>query len=91
VWFRLGGCELHLIANDGWLPPRENPARPQQGPHLALAVDEIEPLRRRLDAAGIATEYPDVGIEGRQRLYCRDPFGNLIEVVNVIAELTFGD
>lgn len=86
AWYRLGSSELHLIGNPDWLPPREHPEHPQAGPHIALVVDDLAALRGRLDAQGVATEDPLLPIEGRIRFYCRDPFGNLIEVVQMLSK-----
>jgi catechol 2,3-dioxygenase-like lactoylglutathione lyase family enzyme len=72
IWFRVGGdCELHLMLAD---------EQPPQRPHLCLVVDgDLDDVRARLEAAGVATETP-TEIVGRPRFMCRDPFGNLIEL-----------
>jgi catechol 2,3-dioxygenase-like lactoylglutathione lyase family enzyme len=75
IWFCAGdGCELHLMLT-GEEPPR--------GPHFCLAVDtNLDALRARLEAAGIATR-DGTELLGRQRFSCRDPFGNLIELTRL--------
>ena len=72
VWFRLGGdLELHCMLVDEAPPER---------PHFCLAVDEdLAALRARLEAADTETR-DATEIVGRPRFFCRDPFGNLIEL-----------
>jgi len=72
IWFRVGGdLELHLFDSD-------EPAPRSQ--HLCLRVDSgLDDLRRRLDDAGIETE-DTTEIIGRPRFFCRDPFGNRVEL-----------
>jgi len=76
VWFRAGGdCELHLMLVDEPPPDR---------PHFCLAVDDLDGVRRRLEAAGVGTQDP-TPLTGRPRFMCRDPFGNLIELCRIEA------
>lgn len=70
LWFQLGDTELHLFAE----PIRGD----RSARHFCIAVEDIEAVRMRLDAAGV----PVVGatpLPGRARIFCRDPFGNLVE------------
>lgn len=75
VWFRLGETELHLFA--------EEPAgQDRSGRHFCMAVDDLDAVRSRLEAAGV----PVVGtipIPGRPRYFVRDPFGNMIEICTI--------
>lgn len=75
VWFRAGGDhELHCILADD--PPPEKP-------HFCLvADDDLDGLRARLEDAGVATE-DATEIVGRPRFFCRDPFGNLVELTRI--------
>jgi catechol 2,3-dioxygenase-like lactoylglutathione lyase family enzyme len=75
VWFRAGGdLELHLFLTD------EEP--PEQA-HFCLAVEEeLAGLRARLEAAGVRTR-DGTEIVGRPRFFCRDPFGNLVELARL--------
>jgi catechol 2,3-dioxygenase-like lactoylglutathione lyase family enzyme len=55
-------------------------------PDLSIEVDDLEEALRRIRAAQIPIEYgPIVEPWGVQRLYVRDPFGRL---VNILAHLT---
>ena len=73
VWFAVGdGLDLHLHVLDGDDPPAVRS-------HFCLLVgDELEPLRARVEAAGIATRDPRLW-PGRGAFFCCDPFDNLIE------------
>lgn len=74
VWFRVGGdMELHVML-------RGEPARDQR--HFCLVTEELEAVRQRLEAAGVETSDP-TEIVGRPRFFCRDPFGNLVELTRI--------
>ncbi|WP_420139310.1 VOC family protein, partial [Sphingomonas sp.] len=56
------------------------------GHHLGLRVDDVEKARRFLVSRGCTvmdiisiTEGP---LAGKKNLYCRDPFGNPLEIVD---------
>jgi catechol 2,3-dioxygenase-like lactoylglutathione lyase family enzyme len=75
IWFRVGApdLELHLMIGS---PP------PEGGQHFCLELPELEALRARLEAAGVSTR-DTVEIVGRSRFFCRDPFGNLVELARI--------
>ena len=77
VWFDAGAdhVELHFLPDT--VPPD---ARAQR--HFCLEVDDVEAWRRRLEEKGVATS-EDVPIPNRPRFFCRDPFGNLIELTTI--------
>jgi catechol 2,3-dioxygenase-like lactoylglutathione lyase family enzyme len=52
------------------------------GRHYCLAVDDLDALRARLEAAGVSV-VNDIPIPGRPRFFARDPFGNLIEFTTI--------
>jgi catechol 2,3-dioxygenase-like lactoylglutathione lyase family enzyme len=74
AWFRLGDAELHLFFEE---MQADRSAR-----HFCIAVDDIDDVRARLEREDVpvvgATPLPD-----RPRLFCRDPFGNLIEITSM--------
>ncbi len=76
IWFRVGepDLELHLMLVDEPAPG---------GGHLCLAVDDVDALRGRLEEAGIDTS-DATEILGRPRFFCRDPFGNLVELTTIV-------
>jgi catechol 2,3-dioxygenase-like lactoylglutathione lyase family enzyme len=77
VWYRMGDDELHLFGDERGVV---NPAQ-----HFCIQVDDVEALRRRFAAAGVAIgEEPE--IPNRPRFTVRDPFGNLIEVTTILGD-----
>jgi catechol 2,3-dioxygenase-like lactoylglutathione lyase family enzyme len=72
-WFVGNGVALHLGAEDDFRPARKA--------HVALLVDDLDGLRRALDAAGVTTRDDDAPI-GVRRFYADDPFGNRLELVD---------
>jgi catechol 2,3-dioxygenase-like lactoylglutathione lyase family enzyme len=74
VWYRAGGdLELHLMLVD-------EPASLK--PHFCLAVDDLDGLRARIEAAGVET-FEATELVGRPRFTVRDPFGNLVELAHL--------
>ena len=58
------------------------PVDPTAQRHLCLEVDDLEGWRRQLEEAGVATSEQTL-IPNRPRFFCRDPFGNLIELTTI--------
>lgn len=76
IWYRLGeNTELHIMVE-------EPMGQDHSGKHFCLAVDDLEELRARLEAAGI-TAVSDLPIPNRPRFFIRDPFGNLLEITSI--------
>lgn len=81
AWYDLGnGQQLHLMC----LPnPDAGIARPEHGGrdrHIALGVTDLDALKARLDAAGVAVT---ASRSGRAALFCRDPDQNTLEFVGL--------
>lgn len=77
--FQFGDCD----------PALQDPRRPviDHGiTHLCLAVTELDEEYARLSAAGMKFHSPptDVGIPGVRTVYGRDPFGNVVELEEVL-------
>jgi lactoylglutathione lyase len=67
-----------LDAGDQFLALSEGsmqPTRPDDGRHFGLVVDDREAVRAALEAAGIRPE-------GGRGLQVRDPWGNVVEIVD---------
>ena len=71
-WFETGAIKLHLGVEDDFRPARKA--------HPALLVDGLDALAARLEAAGCEVR-PDDPVEGLERIFVDDPFGNRIELV----------
>jgi len=71
-WFRSGAAECHLGVEDDFRPARKA--------HPAFLVDDLAAIRERLERAGVEV-VPDDQVEGHERFYVRDPFGNRLELI----------
>lgn len=69
-WFEIGDRQLHLGIDPDFRPARKA--------HIAVAVEKLTALRAKLEAAGYEIR-DDVPIDGRERFFTSDPFGNRIE------------
>lgn len=82
VWFAANdqGDEVHVFQEENMGP---NSAEQ----HLCLEVDDIEGFRTRLVEHGFDPRTPET-IVNRPRLFVRDPFDNLIELVEIRGQYT---
>ena len=71
-WFRGDGLELHLGVEDGF--------RASAKAHPAIRVEGLSALRTAMEAVG-AEVTDDTQLEGHDRCYVRDPFGNRLELI----------
>jgi catechol 2,3-dioxygenase-like lactoylglutathione lyase family enzyme len=71
-WFRSGPLELHLGVDEPFTPARKA--------HPALLANDVEQLRARLRNAGVEPIF-DTQLEGHERFYVHDPFGNRLEFI----------
>jgi catechol 2,3-dioxygenase-like lactoylglutathione lyase family enzyme len=78
IWFgtRDPGIELHFIPSD--LAPDLDRRH-----HFCLEVESLLSLRERLESGGLEVREPGGRIPGRQRLFTRDPVGNLVELLEM--------
>jgi catechol 2,3-dioxygenase-like lactoylglutathione lyase family enzyme len=53
--------------------------------HIAFRVDDLDELKRRLDAAGVPySDHGEWAIKGWHQLFVHDPMGNVIEFHQVL-------
>lgn len=71
MWFRLADIELHVREEAGGSYSRRHPA---------FEIMNLEETKQLLDHQGIAIEYSSE-IDGRERFFFRDPFGNRFELL----------
>ena len=76
VWYDIGRNQIHLMVVPNPYADVQRPAHGGRDNHLALAVDDVEPIKQALDAAGVPYS---MSKSGRAALFCRDPDGNAIE------------
>jgi catechol 2,3-dioxygenase-like lactoylglutathione lyase family enzyme len=74
-WYRGAGLELHLGAEDGF--------RASTKSHPAMRVRGLAELRRALERDGV-TVTDDTQLEGHERWYVTDPFGNRLELIEEV-------
>lgn len=72
AWFENGRVKIHLGV--------ESDFRPARKAHPALLVSDLRLLVRRLLAAGVEV-VDDQPLEGYDRVFVNDPFGNRIELM----------
>jgi catechol 2,3-dioxygenase-like lactoylglutathione lyase family enzyme len=70
-WFAAGRQELHVGIEDPFAPARKA--------HPGLVTSDLDAVRTRFRDAGIEFE-DDSKIEGVDRLFVHDPFGNRLEL-----------
>jgi glyoxylase I family protein len=80
AWLDIGGGQLHLLELPNPDPVQGRPAHGGRDRHLALAVTDLDGLREALECAGVDFTSSR---SGRRALFCRDPDGNALEMVEV--------
>lgn len=78
AWLRVGRGQIHLLELPNPDPVEGRPPHGGRDRHLALTVAELETLIGRLAAADVAYT---LSRSGRRALFCRDPDGNALELI----------
>jgi glyoxylase I family protein len=78
AWLRVGDQQIHLLELPNPDPVDGRPAHGGRDRHLAMQVTALAPIMERLDAAGV--RYTS-SRSGRRALFCRDPDGNALELI----------
>jgi catechol 2,3-dioxygenase-like lactoylglutathione lyase family enzyme len=71
-WFEQGALKVHLGV--------EKTFQPAKKAHPAFIVEDLPALKQKLAAAGAALR-DDEPLEGYDRIYVDDPFGNRLELM----------
>ncbi len=81
IWFDLGpdGDELHVFTEQG--------NGPSVGAHLCIQVEDVLAWRQTLADNGVDIEETE-RIVNRPRFFVRDPFGNRLEITQVLGDYT---
>ena len=77
-WFERGAVKVHLGVEESFAPARKA--------HPAFLVDDLAEIGGRLEQAGFPLRI-DEPLEGFERCYVDDPFGNRIELMQRIDTL----
>ncbi len=64
----------------------EQEFRPARKAHPAFLVDDLDPLVARCQAAGYETNTDEPPLDGYRRAHVYDPFGNRIELMELLPE-----
>lgn len=80
IWFRAGDDEIHVFREEAL-------NHKAVGQHFCLHVDDIEWYRNQFMKHGVEIE-ETIGVTNRPRFFVSDPFGNKIEITQVLGEYT---
>ncbi len=78
AWLQLGAQQIHLLEVPN---PDRNEDRPEHGGldrHTAFLVNDLDAVRQQLEQQDI---YYTLSKSGRRALFCRDPDGNAVELI----------
>jgi glyoxylase I family protein len=78
AWLQLGEQQIHLLELANIDPTTGRPEHGGRDRHIALSTEALNPVREALDKAGITYT---LSKSGRRALFCRDPDGNAIEIL----------
>ena len=80
AWLQVGDQQIHLLEVPNPDPVENRPEHGGRDRHLAMTVDDLAEIEKRLDSQGIAFTRSK---SGRAALFFRDPDGNGIELIEV--------
>ena len=80
AWLRMDNAQIHLLELPDVLRGTERPEHGGRDRHVALSVTDMDALVIVLEAAGVVYT---LSRSGRRALFCRDPDGNAIELVEI--------
>jgi glyoxylase I family protein len=78
AWLQLGAQQIHLLELENPDPTTGRPEHGGRDRHIALSVPDLAPVKEVLDQNSIAYT---LSKSGRQALFCRDPDGNALEIL----------
>lgn len=78
AWLGLGPVQIHLLELPNPDPEMGRPVHGGRDRHVALTVSDLDGLMARLEAAGLPYT---LSRSGRRALFCRDPDGNAVELI----------
>ena len=78
AWFDIAGQQIHLLEVENPDPVDNRPEHGGHDRHFAMSVDNIDEIEQRLEQLG--AKYTK-SRSGRAALFCRDPDGNGLEII----------
>ena len=80
AWLWVGDQQIHLLELPNPDPVQGRPDHGGRDRHLALTIKDLDSLAERLEQAGIGFTRSR---SGRRALFCRDPDGNALELIEI--------
>ena len=81
AWLQVGAEQIHLLELPGSGRSRDPGKHGGRDHHLAMNVTSLDEVVHALETAGIAYTRSR---SGRKALFCRDPDGNALELVELV-------
>jgi glyoxylase I family protein len=78
AWLQVGSQQVHLLELASPDPKTGRPEHGGRDRHFALTVASLAPVLETLNKNGIRYS---LSKSGRQALFCRDPDGNAVEII----------
>ena len=78
AWLTVAAQQIHLLELPNPDPVMGRPAHGGRDRHLALSVDDLDAILMCLEQAGFPCS---MSRSGRRALFCRDPDGNALELI----------
>ena len=82
AWLQVGPGQIHLLELPSPDPAEGRPEHGGRDRHLALTVQDLEPIMGRLEQVDIPYT---LSRSGRRALFCRDPDQNALELIELTA------
>ncbi|WP_120798952.1 VOC family protein [Thiocapsa rosea] len=79
AWLWVGDRQIHLLELPNPDPVAGRPEHGGRDRHLAMRVSSLDAITGRLEAAGLPYT---LSRSGRRALFCRDPDGNALELID---------
>lgn len=81
AWLEIGEQQIHLLEVPNVDPVAGRPEHGGRDRHLAMTVEKLSDYRQALESRGLAYT---LSRSGRAALFCRDPDGNGIELIEKV-------
>jgi glyoxylase I family protein len=78
AWLWVGDQQIHLLELPNPDPVKNRPSHGGRDRHVAVLVNELATISKSLEQAGVDFT---MSKSGRAALFCRDPDGNTIEII----------
>ena len=82
AWLGVGDQQIHLLELPNPDPLEGRPEHGGRDRHLALLTRDLAAVKRRLEQAAVPFT---LSKSGREALFCRDPDGNALEIIQILA------